>query len=171
MRRTDTRKHRSHVLEARLAVQRRGAFTLVELSIVLLILAIIGSIATPTYFRSLQHHRIHASAQRIAADLRLAQQQAKDTGTTVTVSFNVSDDEYTTPPVNGLPAGVASRTRVELARDPYRCDLATANFDNRPWISFDRFGLPQAGGMVKLQLGKHNLIVSVAANSGDVTID
>lgn len=146
------------------------AFTLIELTVVLLIMVLLASMAAPSYYNSIHYHQCSTSAQRVKVDLELARQQAIQTGTMTTVSFDVASDLYRMPPLSGLAAGVANSSQVDLSEDPYKCDLSSALFKSQPWITFDRFGLPHAGGAVHLTSGGYTFAVTVAGATGQVTV-
>lgn len=62
--------------------------TLVELTMVVLIIDILAMVAAPRHIGSLAHFRVEAAARRIAADLEWARQTARTTGVNQTVTFD-----------------------------------------------------------------------------------
>ena len=54
----------------------RGAFSLVEVIVVVLILGILTAVAAPRMSTALQHHRLEVASARIIADLELARKTA-----------------------------------------------------------------------------------------------
>ena len=56
---------------------RRGAFTFVEMLVVVLILGIVAAVAAPTFHRSLQYHRLESAARRVKQDLEYLQTTAR----------------------------------------------------------------------------------------------
>ena len=149
---------------------RNPGVTLIELTIVLLIMVLLTLVAAPTFHNSISFRRVEASAQRIKADLELVKQFARETGSPATVSFEVAEEKYQVPPLQGLAAGAASKTVVDFGSDPYRCDIQTAVIGGKPWVTFDRFGLPHAAGGITLQAGSHNRLVSINGATGEIKI-
>ena len=147
----------------------RSAFTLIELTIVLLVMALLAAVAAPSYFRTINHQHVTAGATRLKADLELARHQAMQISSVVTVAFDVGDSSYQMPPMNGLAGGVAAKSVVNLNDEPYHCEMLTAVFGGKPWVSFDRFGMPHSVGAVRLLAGSHERSVSVNSN-GEVRV-
>ena len=149
---------------------RNQGVTLIELTIVLLIMVLLTLVAAPTFHNSISFRRVEASAQRIKADLELVKQFARETGSPATVSFEVAEEKYQVPPLQGLAAGAASKTVVDLGSDPYRCDIQTAVIGGKSWVTFDRFGLPQASGSISLQAGSHSRLVVIVGATGQINV-
>lgn len=153
-----------------LARRSDRAFTLVELTIVLLVMVLLAAIAAPTYYSSINFHHVESSARRIKADLELVQQLARETGSPGTVSFDVAEEIYRVPPLKGLVSGVAGSSVVDLDSEPYHCDIQSALIGGKPWVTFDRFGLPQAPGGIALAAGGHVRTVSIDGATGEIDI-
>ena len=64
-----------------------GAFSILELLIVALVMSILAAVATPTFFDSLLFHRVESAARRVKADLELARMQARLTSASQSISF------------------------------------------------------------------------------------
>ena len=75
--------------------RRHRGFTFAELIVVLSIVGILAGIAVPKYANFLSNHRLDAAVNRIITDLTLAQRQARLTGTSQDVKFNVTGNSYT----------------------------------------------------------------------------
>src|SRR2546423_12244605 len=65
-------------------------YSLMELMMVLVIIAILGGIAAPRYSRAISHYRAEMAARRVAADLNLASARARNQSAAqqVTISGN-----------------------------------------------------------------------------------
>ena len=59
---------------------------------------------------------------------------------------------------------------VDLTKQPYSLDSATANFSNLATVSFDGYGTPTSGGTVVLKAKSHTCTVTLNGTTGDVTI-
>jgi len=160
-----------HSNKPALLIQRSDCgFTLVELTIVLLVMVLIASIAAPTYYNAMNFRYVEASARRVQVDLELVKQLARETGSPATLSFDVASESYRVPPLKGLAAGASSRTLVDLGGDPYHCDVLTAVIGGQPWVTFDRFGMPHSDGGITLQSGGHTRTVLIDS-TGETRIE
>src|SRR4051812_29149993 len=120
-------------------VPGRLAYTLTELVMVLVTVALTLAVAAPRYANSLTRYRADAAAKRIAADMALAQGQARATSKSQSVSFNVTADTYQLPGVTGLSGGTTTYV-VNLADAPYSSDLVSASFGGSAQLTFTIYG-------------------------------
>jgi len=149
----------------RRARQVRG-FSLLELLLVLGILAIVSAIAAPQYAKAAARYRIEAAAQRIVADLELAQRRARTIGASQTVTFAVVSDSYQLAGAAHLDKPATVYT-VNLAAEPYRVDLQSASFAGFPTVAYNGYGQPSAGGVIVLQTSATGMkVIVVDAQSG-----
>jgi Tfp pilus assembly protein FimT len=146
---------------------RRCAFSVFELVIVLMVMGILGAVAIPTFFDSLLIHRIDCAARRVKTDLELARTQARLTSSNQTVTF--ANSAYTISNTKHLdrPNLIYS---VNLKKEPYLLNSATANFSNATTVTFDGYGMPSSGGTVTLTLKTYQSTVTLNGTTGDVTI-
>jgi prepilin-type N-terminal cleavage/methylation domain-containing protein len=130
----------------------RRAFSLVELTIVLLLLAILAAVAAPKYQAALASYRVRLAAGRVAADLRMIRQFARKASTPQTVVFDAAANSYAAP---ALPDrdGRAAAYAVSLWSSEYATDVVSASFGGSPSVTFDIYGRPSAAGSVVLQAG------------------
>jgi prepilin-type N-terminal cleavage/methylation domain-containing protein len=144
------------------------AFTIVELTVVLLIMAIMAAVAAPKYRSALASYRAGAAAGRVAADLRMIRHYAVKVSTPQTVQFNPATDSYAAvnmPDINAR-AGVYA---VNLGASDYVTDVASANFGGSATVQFDIFGRPGAAGSVVVQAGGVQRTIQVD-EAGNVSI-
>ncbi|HYJ34118.1 MAG TPA: GspH/FimT family pseudopilin [Candidatus Binatia bacterium] len=161
-----------------------GGFTLVELALGITIIAILAWIAYPK-IAAMSEIRLDATARRVAADLRYAQNRSIGTRMVHGLYFEPSAGRYTvfaptpaTPLVD--PADRARTLRVVFNQKiEYRgVTVLAASFGATPAVSFDYFGVPRdsAGvelstpGRVILSYQGVNDTVEVAPGTGAVTI-
>lgn len=130
-------------------------------------MAILTAVAAPKFFDSLLFHRIESAARRVKADLELARTQARVTSATQSVVF--ANSAYSISNTSSLdnPNNIYS---VDLTKQPYALDSATANFSNVSTVSFDGYGTPTSGGTVVLVVKSHTCTVTLNGTTGDVTI-
>lgn len=151
------------------AARRRCGFTLIELTIVVLILGIMFSIAAPKYRDSLVYYRLEAASRRVANDLRYARQSARKTCKVQSVAFSVASDNYTLANTANLDRRGVTGVTVNLAAD-YVMDVTSADFGGSPTVQFDIFGRPNQPGSVVLQSNGAQRTVALDS-AGQVTIN
>ena len=146
----------------------RYAFTLIELMVVLLIVAIMAAVAAPKYAESLASFRLQGVAQRIAADIRQARRYAQQNCTTQAINFDTATNSYTLTGVNDVDR--RSRTyQFSLASPEYECELVSANFNSTAILSFDIYGRPVNTGTIVVRSGNLTQTLSVD-ELGQVTV-
>lgn len=157
----------SHTLRPR--TSSRHAFSLLELVLVLAIIATLAAIAAPRYAASAVRYRADLAARRIVADLELARSSAKAAGTSRTVKFYVSTNNYE---LSGLPSldDAAATYMVELSERPYEAALVSADFAGETEVKFDGWGSPSTGGTVILNAGSEQRTVTIDGETGKATI-
>jgi Tfp pilus assembly protein FimT len=153
--------------KARSAPARLRAFSIFELVIVCLIMSVLAAVAGPKFYDSLLFHRVESAARRVKSDLELARSQARLSSASQTITF--ASSAYSVANVKSLdnPNSVYA---VNLKKDPYFLDSATANFSNLQTVTFDGYGLPASGGTIVLTAKTHQCTVTLNGATGDVTI-
>ena len=157
------------------AVRSHGV-SLLEMTCCTLFLGIIAAIATPSYIASLDRYRVEMAVKRMSNDLQLTQCSARQTNSTKTIQFTLSDSAYTMVGINSLNRASASYS-VRLTDSPYEVRMVRLVDSTQPTLSptsvtvaFNRFGLPDRGVTVTVGSGSRTQLVQVAADSGKVTI-
>jgi type II secretory pathway pseudopilin PulG len=143
------------------------AFSIFELVVVLLIMSILTAVAAPAFFDSLLFHRVESAARRVKADLELARTRARLTSATQSITF--ANSGYSLSNTASLDNPNAVYT-VDLTKQPFALNSATANFSNAPIVSFDGYGTPSSGGTVVLTAKSHQCTVQLNGTTGGVTI-
>ncbi len=165
----------------RLAAQHAGggvgrdAFTLVELVMVLVIIVVTSAIAIPRFANTTQNYRASVAAQRVAADLGMAQARANMTSSTITVTFTPGTGRYTISNTPDLKTG-ASTYSVDLADRPFDATIAdtilggTTTTTGTSTLSFNGFGAPSAGGTITIAARAVKTTVTIDGASGKAKV-
>lgn len=148
---------------------RRRGFTLAELVVVVLILAIVSAVAVPRYTDAAAGFNADAAARRIKVDLEFLRQQARKASTSRAVVFDLANHSYT---LSGVPdLDHASQTyTVRFTRSPYEATLVSVNCGGDATLAFDGFGKPDSTATIVVGSGRYQRTVLVEASNGSVTI-
>lgn len=114
------------MISRRRGSHRRAGISLFEILVTVAVLAILAAIVMPA-FRSMEAQSLESLARLVAADLRLARNQAIQHNTEYSVQFNIGNNSYqivhtgtgTPPPLRNPSAGggtVDGDYTVELSR-------------------------------------------------------
>lgn len=141
------------------------AFSLIELIVVVVITAILAAIAVPRFGSSMVIHRVDTAAQRIVADLTLAQHRARMTSASQRVVFKPADDTYELIGVSHMDH-VDQAYVVSLAQAPYRVEIVSADFGGDSEVNFDGYGAPDSGGTVIIRVGDFLRQIDLDADTG-----
>jgi hypothetical protein len=137
--------------------------------IIVLIAGILASAAVPAVTHSLSAHRVQSAAQRVKLDLEHARRRARVSSTSQSVEFDSASSSYTLPGISHLDhPGIGYA--VDLAGPPYNSLIASADFGGDEQVIFNGYGLPDSGGAVVLQSGRHQRTVTLDAEQGKATI-
>ncbi len=147
---------------------RRG-FSILELVLVVVIIAITAAIAVPRYVSSINFYRTDLAAKRIATDLAMARDNAWTTGAQRTATFDAAANTYSMPGIRSLERSTADFA-VDLSGRPYYCDLVSVNFQGRTSVTFDAYGLPNRGGQVVVRSGQFQKTIVLNPYTGNATI-
>ena len=154
-------------LRAVLRRRRSGAFTLLELLVVISIIAIASAVAVPRLSGSISNARVTSAGQRIIADLARARSRAIAQSASVTLRFSrltyeVIGDQRTAD--RAMPA------LVTLTAAPYYTQVESADLGGTDTLTYDMFGTPSSGGAITLTSGGHAIIIKIDEASGIGTI-
>ncbi len=168
--------------------QRLG-FTLIELTIVLLVMGILAAIAVPRYLQTISRFRVEAAAKRVASDLNLARQNAMSTGgmsDSEWIEFTVNEEKYKLFGDFDLDRP-SEEYEVKLSKTPYPARLFSAEFTNElgyvsSCIKFDMYGSARTGpapaydaarvvnGQIVVQSGGEQRTIVINPATGEASI-
>ncbi|QEG43474.1 pilus assembly FimT family protein [Roseimaritima ulvae] len=156
--------------------RRRTAFSLIELTVVILILGIVAAVAQPRYAAALAAFRLDSAAQRVAQDLQWASTRARVSSKPVLIRFHDDAPEAfyrfdkLADPLNPAaamnPADSSTWYTVDLTQEPYAVWLS-ANAD----LTFDIHGRCDQDALIVLSLGAESRTVRWNAASGELIIE
>jgi len=150
-----------------MAARRRAlpklGFSLMELVIVVLVLAIFAAMGAWRYAESVQRIRVENAARTIAADLQFARTEAQRTSSPRQVQFSTVDDSYTLLGVDDLDDDSQTYT-VDLDDSEFAVEITLANFGGSSVASFDMYGRPVNAGSVSVQSGSETRTVTLNAD-------
>lgn len=129
------------------------------------VLAVLAALAIPRYARSVSRWRAGSAAHRIAADIALAQRQARTTSAAQRIEFNVAGSSYTLVGMTH-PDRPAQTYTVQLAAEPYLTTVVSVNFGGDSTLIFNGYGLPDSSGEVRISAGGLSYRVWVNADTG-----
>lgn len=165
--------------------RKSSGFTLIELSIVIIILGIliIGSIRYTTF---IDRNKIDGASAKLAADLRYAQSLAMSATTWHGISFEVNPtNTYSVYTSTGtLDAIIESPARfgtnfIVNTRQDYNTNITSANLSGGRKIEFSPLGVPYndklgsimtVEGTIVLTSGSITKTIRITPNTGHVTI-
>lgn len=144
-------------------------FTLIELVVVVMIIAIMAAVAVPRYTDAAAGFNADAAARRVKVDLEFLRQQARKTSTSKAIVFDTANHSYT---LSGVPdLDHASQTyTVRFTRTPYDATLVSADCGGDATLAFDGFGIPDSAATIVVSSGRYQRSVLVEASTGRVTI-
>lgn len=148
--------------------KRNAAYTLIELTITLMIMGIVAGTAVPRYFDALTNYRGRSVAKRIEADLQYAARIAEQTSSPTTVLFDVAGHSYE---IVGL-TDIDRRNRTyqfNLQDSRYQGKLLQVEFADSTQVVFDIHGLPDNSGKIAFLVGDVQYTIGLASDGQIIT--
>lgn len=139
----------------------RSAFSLIEVTIVLVIVGVIAAVAIPKFAGASANSRVQGAARELSAQIKLARVEARSSATPRSLV------------VQGGALIVRDRNNTEIRRfspalAPFSASLSSAFNDAAP-LEFDAYGTPSTAGTLKLSVGRSAVNV-VVSSAGEVSI-
>jgi general secretion pathway protein H len=142
---------------------RAKGFTLIELMAVIMLLAIVLTLVSVSFSKSLQSARIRGASRDLVAALRYTRGQAIVKGKQEVMTLSLDDNTYTAP----------NKNAVKLPKD-MSLTLTTAETEqtgaNTGGIRFFPDG-SSTGGHISVFQGQREWRVNVAWLTGDISLD
>ncbi|MEO0512706.1 MAG: GspH/FimT family protein [Planctomycetota bacterium] len=121
-----------------------------------------------TFSSSLTRYRADRAASRLAADINNAKANANHVSVASGLSFAATNNAY--QPIGGWSVFADGSASVDLTASPYNSSLVGNSFPAQV-IGFDAYGNALAGGTLTLVNGDQQRVVTLDADTGDVTIE
>jgi prepilin-type N-terminal cleavage/methylation domain-containing protein len=160
----------------------RAAFTLVEILIVILVLAIAAAIVIPN-IGSANDSQAIAAATILQSDMEVARSMAMNTQVPHSVVFSADVQSYKVVANYGGGAyssavavshpvikGKLYEVRMSGLNGMSHVSVTSVAFGGQPYVTFLSLGDPSAGGSVVLHAGLVTMTVSVEALTGIVSV-
>jgi prepilin-type N-terminal cleavage/methylation domain-containing protein len=122
---------------------RVAGFSLVELLLVLVIIAVCAAMGMGRYSGTIGNQSLEAAARRVCADLELARSKAIALRTSKVVRFTTSTGVYTLEGFADIDR-VGQTYTVNLTKAPYEVAISSVNLDGASGaaVTFDAYGRP-----------------------------
>jgi len=138
-------------------MRKDRGFSLLELMVVLGIIAILSTIAIPSFFQWLPKHRIGSAAREVKSTLEFARSNAIRTNADVTVNFDWDNERLTV-----VDAGAVTLRTRQLPGDVDLDDI-----DLGASVTFTGHGFSdKSGGVVVVNTSDNTLILSITLTVG-----
>ena len=148
------------------------AFTLVELFVVVVILAISAAVVIPSMNSS--SLQAVSAARMIAADLQYAQNMAITTQAPVTVTFDAAGNSYSLSNASGALIHPMNKNAYSIdfgSQSGFgQLNIVYVSFGAGSSVTFDELGAPDNPGNVTVQAGETVYMIDVAGTTGRVTV-
>lgn len=141
----------------------RAAFSLIELVVVLLIVAIVTAIAVPRFGNGAARARLEFAANQLGGDILLTRDQARAASAPRYLAFKLGTGAY-----SFLDEAEAPLVRRNLGGEPALATIARTNLAGDR-VAMTAYGLPAQAGRILLSSGG-NVIVLTVESDATVTI-
>lgn len=140
-------------------MRKNSGYTITELMVTIAVIAILASLAIPSFIAWLPNYRLRSGAEEIQSTLQLARITAIKENSTVTVDFNTANETYR--------AFVVGGQTIRGGRMPAGIDIDSTDFGGDS-VEFNSRGIATAAGtaVVRNNLGRvRNIEVYITGNS------
>ena len=140
-----------------------------EVVVTTLIMGVMAGVAVPRIMYNLSDYRAESAANRIAADLRLAQKYARTTGSSETATFDVVNDRYSFSTIPD-PKTKTQFYSVNVSEYPYSAMISSVDMGGGTSVTFNGLGFPETSGTLSVTAGQSSWIIKLEAASGSLTV-
>jgi prepilin-type N-terminal cleavage/methylation domain-containing protein len=151
------------------ASSQRGAFTLVEIIIVVLLVGILAAAGMPAIGAAATDMKLRAAARKLTAGLNYIRNQAITEGAEYGIVCSAAGYKAFKPG-DGLEAITHPLTHQAWVVDLSDDHIAlAADFSDESKVTFDSTGAPSSAGQIVMTLGKISTTLTVEASTGRVS--
>jgi type II secretion system protein H len=148
---------------------RRGAFTLVELVIVVLLVSILATMAVPSVSEAFSDMQLRTCAQRTTSDIAHVRNLAVTNGEQRGIVFNSSG--YSVVKLSANSREVMDHPIKHQAWTVSESEVSfLADFDDESVLTFDGTGAPSSAGTVMLTSNGRTITITVQAGTGRTSV-
>ena len=138
-------------------MRKDTGFSLIELMVAMGIIAILSTVAIPSFFQWLPKHRVGSAAREVKSTLEFARSNAIRTNADVTVNFDWDNERLTV-----VDAGAVTLRTRQLPGDVDLDDI-----DLGDSVTFTGHGFSDtSGGVVVVNTSDNTLILSITLTVG-----
>ena len=125
---------------------RHKGFTILELIVTIAIMAILATIAIPSFSNTIRLYRLRTATFNLKSHMEMAKTSAIKENNRVVIAFDVAANSYSVFVDSGAAAG---RILVQTPLHP-SLSIVNADFDGNPVVRFNGRGLPNSAGEISL---------------------
>ncbi len=148
---------------------RRGAFSLVEMVMVLTIISLVAAIAVPRFSGAIARRRLDSAATRVLQDISIARQHARLISGDVKITFAKNKATYLMDKVPD-PNAPGTMYSADLRDAPYHVTGWAAAFDVNEEVTFNMYGIPDKSGRILLSVGGEAKAVLIDGDTGKAKV-
>jgi len=144
-----------------------GAFTLIELVLVVAIVSVLAAVAVPRYVYAMQRYQADGAARQVA-ELEAAALSARQAAQARTVVANTNTAMLYVLAGDDLSGEIVHT--VDLTDPPYHASILYADLDGDAVVTFDGYGVAECSGVIVLGVGDEARAVHLNAATSQTTI-
>lgn len=154
---------------------RRCAMSLVEVTVVILLVGLLAAVAAPRFGDAVRLMRLEAAARQLASHVDYVRSVAINEGRTTELACSNTLHTYGSPDVDS-PTMTGELLNVSVQQDFDPTFTLTADFDAATTLQFDFEGVPHVGasamtqGTIVIRSGTDSFSVSIAAGTGATSV-
>lgn len=160
----------SQITHAPAGQHRPRAFTLIELVVVIVIMAIMAAVTIPRFASASNRYRVDAAVQQILADVNMTAAVANRASASRTISFDPDNDRYTLVG-QASPSDPAQDWIIELGLEPFGVNLARVTFGADDDLPISGHGLLAESGELTVTAGRTARKLIFTQGSATATIE
>ncbi len=153
----------------------RAAMSLIEVTLVILVIGILAAVAAPRFAESYRSMHLQAAAKQLAAHIDYIRNVAINEGRTTLLVCDNNLHAYGSDSVD-FPERIGESIQVSIPGTYDPTFTLAADFDSQNTVGFDFEGVPHVGavplvdGSIVLSADHHQFVVTIAAGTGKTSV-